>query len=73
MEARDRKRLERTRGEAVRVDRMVEIVIRDSQRPLMVISLRREDQGERWGRWKGIGPRGLGAHGVGEAIAMALE
>jgi hypothetical protein len=50
-------------GEPVRVDRVVEITIRDSHRPMTVIRLEREDQGEKWGRWRSESgrPESLGA------------
>ena len=64
---------ESRRNEPVRVDRVVEITIRDSRRPMTVIRLRREDQGERWGRWSGIGKTKLGPSGVGKLIGKYLE
>ena len=71
--ARERKRLARTAAEPVRVDRVVEITIRDSHRPMTVIRLRREDQGERWGRWTGIGQARLGPTGIGKVLGKYLE
>jgi len=63
----------RTAGLPIRQDRVVEIVIRDSHRPLTIIRLRREDQGERWGRWRGIGSVPLGPTGIGTIIGKYLE
>ena len=73
VKAREQNHLARTAGEPLRVDRVVEITIRDSHRPLTVIGLRREDQGERWGRWEGIGHSKLGPTGVGRVIGKYLE
>lgn len=61
-------------GEPVREDRYVEIMIRDSHRPMTRLMLRREKGGAgRWGRWKGLGDRALGWSGIGRVIGMYLE
>jgi hypothetical protein len=60
--------------EPVRQDRVVEITIRDSHRPMTAIRLRREQDDEgRWGRWSGIGAAHLGPSGVGKIIGKYLE
>jgi len=49
VEARLAKHAAEHAGEPVRMNRVVEITIRDSHRPMTVIRLRREDQ-LKWGR-----------------------
>jgi hypothetical protein len=69
-----RKYHEKLAGEPVRTDRVIEITIRDSHRPMTVIRLRREQNDEgRWGRWRGIGKTALGPSGVGKLIGKYLE
>lgn len=50
--AKERHRLAVMATEPVRVDRTVEIVIRDSHRPMTSISLRAIDCENHWGRWQ---------------------
>ena len=73
-EARWRKYHEKLAGEPVRRDRVAEITIRDSHRPMTVIRLSREDMGEgQWGRWQGIGESALGPTGIGKIVGRYLE
>jgi hypothetical protein len=58
----------------MRVDRRVEIVIRDSLRPMTTLTLTQRDFGERLSkRWSGIGKRRLTTRSLDRLIARFLE
>ena len=66
-------------GEPVRVARVVELVVRDSQRPGRVIRLVAQMTTRGWGRWRveengvRVGKRTLGRRAIAELVARSLE
>lgn len=69
---------ERRRGETTRATRVVEVTIRDSHRPRIVLRLEAQETGQGWGRWR-VSENGtewagrkIGTGRVARAVARVL-
>lgn len=66
-------------SEPIRRDRVVELTIRDTHRPMFIIRLQAHETPRGWSRWqvtengKQVGRRRWGTHAVAAMIARSLQ
>ena len=65
--------------EPCRTSRVIEMVVRDSHRPMRLIRLEADDKGRAWSRWKvtengaRVGRRRFGRTAIARLIAYSLD